>query len=421
MKVKIFESVLIIADDFTGANDTAAKFASLGFSTATTLNRSEAIRLLRKYDVVALDSESRVMTPAKAYRVMSLLGRMIRNSVESVLIYKKIDSTLRGNVVSEIKGLYDAIEPDLIVFAPAFPKQGRTTMNGIQLVEGLPVERTYFGEDIRTPVKTSNLSSYFSSVFDNVYRHVFLEELRTGKIRELDNIKLLSFDAENDDDLRIIVRTLMGVSNSGKIIMWVGSAGLSEHLAYTALIGRRKGKPILLAVGSVNDLTRSQVRIFVNESGAKTIRIRINDLITDYKSEYGRVLKEVTKALRSSSDVVITTSYCPSQISEGKVIASTLHLSMLEFGSLLVNKLGELISGIIRDCGVAKFGGLFVTGGDVATSVVKHLGINVLNVEGEIEPGIPILRCKNMKLVTKAGGFGNMDTLIRMSARLKKE
>jgi uncharacterized protein YgbK (DUF1537 family) len=32
MAIKMFEFVLIIADDFAGANDTAAQFANLGFS-----------------------------------------------------------------------------------------------------------------------------------------------------------------------------------------------------------------------------------------------------------------------------------------------------------------------------------------------------------------------------------------------------
>jgi uncharacterized protein YgbK (DUF1537 family) len=421
MKTKIFESVLIIADDFTGANDTAAKFASLGFSTATTLNRSKVTGLLKEYAVVAFDSESRTIPPNKAYLDMLLLGRIIRKSVKSILIYKKVDSTLRGNIVPEIKGLYDAIEPDLTVFAPAFPRQGRTTIKGIQLVEGLPVESTYFGKDIRTPVETSNLLSALNLAFGNAYRHVFLDELRTEKFSgNLDNIRVLSFDAQNDDDLRTIVRMLMSASDSGKTIIWVGSAGLSEHLAYNVIIGSRRGKPILLAVGSANDLTRDQVRAFVNKSDAKLVRVRINDLITDYESEYGRVLKEVTKGLNSSSDIVLTTSYYPSQISEGEATASSLRLNILEFGSALSNKFGELISSVILDLGVDKFDGLFMTGGDVAVSIMKHLGIDVLKVKGEIESGIPLLRYKNMNIVTKAGGFGTRATLIKISARLKK-
>lgn len=118
--MKIFDSVLIIADDLTGANDTAAQFAKLGFSTITTLDINAVQTLMEEYEVVAVDTESRVVDVHKAQDLLLSLGKRIRKNLGHTLIYKKIDSTIRGNIVPEIRGLYDALEPDLVVFAQLF-------------------------------------------------------------------------------------------------------------------------------------------------------------------------------------------------------------------------------------------------------------------------------------------------------------
>jgi hypothetical protein len=67
MRSNIFERVLIIADDFTGANDTAVKFANLGFSAVTTLDLFDVPRLFEEFDIVAVDTESRALKANRAY------------------------------------------------------------------------------------------------------------------------------------------------------------------------------------------------------------------------------------------------------------------------------------------------------------------------------------------------------------------
>jgi len=420
MAVRVFQSVLIIADDITGANDTAAQFAKLGFSTVTTLDLKQVPELLTKYDVVAVDTESRAMEANQAHEAMLHLGKKIENT-KDVLVYKKVDSTLRGNIVPEIKGLCETLKPSLVVFAPAFPKQGRTTVDGIQKVRGVPVDQTYLGRDTRTPVKSSSIPSHFGSAFKGSYCHVLLDEVRSRKIPEIvAGSTVASFDAENDDDLRTIVHSMVDAPEITSIV-WAGAAGLAEHVAYSVIVGSREGKPTLMAVGSVSDLTRNQVQMIVDELGARLVPVRVRSLIGDYENERARVLKKVLQAAASGSDTVVTTSHDRDQILESESMASDLGLSTAEFGNTLASNFGEMISSIITSIGPSKFSGLFMTGGDVASSVMKHLGINSIEIKGEIEPGLPLLKHKSMNIVTKAGGFGNTDTLIKISARLKKK
>jgi uncharacterized protein YgbK (DUF1537 family) len=417
--VKTFEYALIVADDFTGANDTAAQFAKLGFDAVTTLKLDETHSLLRQHDIVAIDTESRATRADKAYRILFSLGEKIRNHTKNLLVYKKMDSTLRGNVVPEIQALLDSLEPDLIVFAPAYPKQGRTTRNGVQMLEGVPLEQTYFGKDIRTPVVSSNIPMLFSPVFGDCYHHFSLDDLRSGRICEkIGDKRILSFDIENDKDMETVVKELK-ILDKDRTIVWVGSTGLAEPLAHNLVFGRRTGKPVLIAVGSANDLTRRQMQVFVREFETMPVLVNVKNLIGEYENESKRVIKEVSRKLGNSSDVIVTTSYDPEQIREGKGLTSELALSPLEFGSRLANTFGRLISSLIDRFGRESFSGLFMTGGDTAVSVISHLGIDELEVEGEIDSAIPILKYRDLQMVTKAGGFGTLDAIVKIVARLK--
>jgi len=420
MTLKIYRSVLIIADDFTGANDTIAQFAKLGFSTITTLDIDIVPELMKKYDVVAVDTESRALDAEKAYKLLLSLGNKIKEYANQTVFYKKIDSTLRGNITSEIRGLYDALRPDLIVFAPAFPKQGRTTKEGILMVKGVPVEKTYFGKDMRTPVRSSVLSSYFKVDFKGSYHHTSLDALRAGRIiDDINSVKVMSFDVENDEDLKAIVQNIGKLDN--KKIIWIGSAGLAENVAYYTIVGSQRGKPILMVVGSANDLVREQVRVFVEEFSARILTVKIDALINNFEEESKRLEDEVSKALVTSSDIVITISYSQEQIREGELMAQSLNIELSDFGLILAKRFGVLVSRLISHFGWNRFGGLFITGGDIAISTIKSLGVDTLELRGEIEPGLPILKFKDKNIVTKAGGFGTMETLIKIAARLKIE
>ncbi|MCX8188413.1 MAG: four-carbon acid sugar kinase family protein [Nitrososphaeria archaeon] len=416
--IRVFDSVLVVADDFTGVNDTVAQFAKLGLRSVTTLSLDKVCKLLDEYDVVGITTESRSVDKEKSYAILYKLGERVKESLNNKLVYKKIDSTLRGNIVSEIVGLIDALNPELVIFAPAFPKQGRTTKDGVHLVNGIPVEKTYFGRDLRTPVKSSYIPSYFEPIFGPSYYHVNLNELRNKDVRKnLEEFKILSFDVEDDQDLKSIVNIIFSLEK--KRIIWVGSAGLAEQLAYNTIIGSTVGKPILMAVGSVNELAKIQIKEYVKVFPTKLIQIKISDLIKNFKQEEDRVKKEVCQALNFSQDIILATSYSKEQIEEGIMLAKELGLDVPQLGSILAEKFGFLVHSILDSFKFESFCGLYMTGGDIAVSIIKNLKLDSFKIIGEIEPGLPILKSEELFIVTKAGGFGGLETLIKVSTRLK--
>lgn len=102
--------------------------------------------------VVVFDTQTRHLAPTAAYETVLGLARQLKGA-----IYKKTDSTLRGPIGAEFDALLDAFPMRSIVYAPAYPKLGRTVVNGCLRVNGIPVDKTAFALDPHEPVLESNI------------------------------------------------------------------------------------------------------------------------------------------------------------------------------------------------------------------------------------------------------------------------
>ena len=139
------ERWLILADDLTGAADAAIAFARRGAPTCVTWGErcaSDAGATVLAYDC---DSRRLGAQPA-AQRQRSAAIRLRSEHGRHAALFKKIDSTLRGQPAAEIAALCDAVRvPGKSVFgicAPANPSMGRTLRDGRVFVHGEPLENT---------------------------------------------------------------------------------------------------------------------------------------------------------------------------------------------------------------------------------------------------------------------------------------
>ncbi|MEM3829709.1 MAG: four-carbon acid sugar kinase family protein [Fervidicoccaceae archaeon] len=416
----IFKKALILADDYTGGSDTAVQFSKAGYKVSLTSDLKDLGILLRESDVVAYSTESRNIPPRDAKKKIEEAIEIIREELKSigirfneVLFYKKIDSTLRGNILEEVAEATEKLGADIVVFSPALPKQGRTTINGVHLVSGLPVSETYFGKDPRSPTKSSRISWYLSWVKEEERIHFTLEDLRIGGEKDLCSYKAISSDIETDEDLDIFVKTV-GKCARNKIILWVGSAGMAEALLRNTLIYTGSPK-LLFCIGSINEVTRKQMRILIETEDVDAIKIDLEKAIKNATEEEQRVIDTVRKSKKRC--VLITSSLTEDQIDTGRALAGELKLNMSDLGYLIAKFLGKVCSDIIKK---EVFGGVFMSGGDISASVMKQLGSTTAFVIGEIEPGIPLMQhiAARVRFATKAGGFGDDFTLIRVLYRL---
>ena len=143
--------ILVLADDMTGALEVGAVFADSGFRAIV------STKPLRGVDahVLVIDTETRHSSPSAAFERVVELAR--QTGVTPELLYKKTDSTLRGNIRSELMALATLYPERRIGYAPAYPAQGRVVKNGLVHVHGVPLAETPFARDCLNPVVSSSI------------------------------------------------------------------------------------------------------------------------------------------------------------------------------------------------------------------------------------------------------------------------
>lgn len=120
----------IIADDLTGSCDAGAPFAARGYSTCVRLHGCAPA--VPSPDIPVFETSSRHLDAREAYA-------RVRDAVRLAAgrrIFKKVDSTLKGNILAELEGIRDALPASRIILAPAHPAMGRTIRDGVLFVHG---------------------------------------------------------------------------------------------------------------------------------------------------------------------------------------------------------------------------------------------------------------------------------------------
>lgn len=154
-------SIAILADDLTSAADGAAPFVARGLTAS--IGRGQLPR--QTATVVAVNSGSRSATASRAFEVVAQWAAQLASRA---VFYKTVDSTLRGHVAKELEACFKASDRKSLVFAPAFPEAGRTTVEGIQLVDGVPVSESVYGHDPVHPARQSALAELIPDCITDV-------------------------------------------------------------------------------------------------------------------------------------------------------------------------------------------------------------------------------------------------------------
>jgi len=379
--------VAIIADDLTGAADTGMQFARAGYRTAVAFRGAEMS--FGDLDAVSLDTDSRTMPPGPAARRVSKAVRTVR---DASILYKKIDSTLRGNVAAELAAALEASGREHAVVAPAFPDAGRTTIGGVQLVGGVPVHETAMRDDPKTPVIEGHVPTLLSGAFSvGVLGWENLQGLGSD-IRVLSGSRCVVADARSNADLDALARAVPDPSE----VLWAGSAGLALALS-RRYPGPRAGETpaalaparnVLVIIGSLNSSSREQSRQLVEKHGAVAIPVAGR-----------RSVKRAVAVARAA-------------LMEGRcTILHSPEKRRSPGGGPVVALLAEVAASL---SGEGLFDALVMTGGSTAVAVARRLGASGIRLDGEVEAGVPLgtlISPSPYRVVTKAGGFGNPDTL----------
>jgi uncharacterized protein YgbK (DUF1537 family) len=408
----------VLADDLTGAFDTGVQYRNWGLSVEVLIGDLKEISKLDCVDVVVVDTESRGLKKEDAFfRVYRATERLTKLGVE--MIYKKIDSTLRGNIGTELDAAMEASKIKFTFFAPAYPTYKRTTLAGKQYVNNKPLDKTEYADELGA--KTARISSLIGVQskrkvglvgFDTVKNGVNSIKTRIEALKK-DGGEIAVFDALTEKHLIDIMRA------AGDTRMFVGSAGFASEMPLGLWV--RKPKPVLSVCGSTRLLSRTQVKNLQDRLGFKEVEIRALKLIdgeATMKAEVKRCVNEAVETLKAGVDVSITSS--PNEGSAKDFVSYALQRGLKETEAKLFieEAIGEITSTILKEVDVL---GLIMTGGATSLIICQKLGVDKIHIVEEIEPGIPLLTLSNgMHAVTKAGGFGREDSLVQVTQKLRR-
>lgn len=379
----------IVADDLTGAVDTGVQFARWGLRTIVMLGLAPT----PDADVVVVTTDSRDEAPEEAFRRARLAAGVIRGRAP----YKKIDSTLRGNIGPELDGLLESLGPHRVLVAPAFPSTGRTTVNGIHMVNGVPLAESAFARDPLWPATESSVAAILARQSRRSIGHLRLATVEEGP--EAAAAMLMEQAAEivvADATEAVHLRTIaIALGMTGQEWLPCGSAGLAEE--WPAALGLQAPggapfrwapdpRPVLVVAGSRH---RSTARQLLKTSEAGRLEI-----VEFSPGEATEIRSRVEGLLATGRNVAVTTTFSKYQEGRGKEAA---------------DELAAQAAPVIERGLVA---GVFMTGGDIARALCRRLGAAAIRALGEIQPGVAMSELaggahSGFRVVTKAGGFGD--------------
>lgn len=369
--------LLMIADDFTGANDLALQLIKYG------LNVKTSSKLDFQDNDTIISTETRNISELEASRKMREIYKNIFNN-EFDKFYKKIDSTLRGNIKIETELLQEFLPPKskISVVIP-FPKNNRQVIYGKHYVNGIELHKSSFSKDPIKPIKSNDLKDFFHGICIN------LDLIRNGNLTKFLNETdetLLIFDGENDTDLEIIAKSLY---ESGWDKYIIGSSAIMDNLmeqwGYTK-------NPILFLSGSCNAKNIEQIDYLIKKEDLNILSYNPTSQIFEGNID----LKK---------DILIRSLSCYNEMKTNK-------LKPQEMKSIIAEKGLELIKKY-------KIKKIVSCGGDISIELMNVLKLENLEIIYEIEPGIALGRSQDFSLITKPGGFGTIEIYKKIYSFLK--
>jgi len=418
------KSIIIIADDLTGANDTGVQFARQGLHTEILLEGTALPPTLEAIAVV-VDTNSRAIPADVAYsRVREVTEQAHRAGFQHY--YKKLDSTLRGNIGVELTAILNVGLHDFALVMPAFPKTGRTTIGGYHLLQGIPLSTTEIAKDPKSPVLETYLPELLRKQTNALVGHIGIADLSQGEdaiiatIRRYrsEGVTILSCDAWLDEHFQLVAQAAMQVSSR---VLWAGSAGLAECLPQLFDWNEKpqNQQPTLVIAGSVSSITRGQVEQLLVD-GYELIEVAVADYLPWQENQPLPCLEKALSLLADGKRVVVASGYHLDAIEKAQTKGKSLGLSTREVSETVAQILGFMGAAILRK---QKVTGIILTGGDTAVAVCRALGVTSIRVLEEVAPAIPLGEMKTadgnvMWVITKAGAFGGPDALVKASRKL---
>ncbi|WP_437887654.1 D-threonate kinase [Phytobacter sp. V91] len=396
---KSAHSIVILADDFTGANDAGVSLAQAGMSVEVALDDN----YLSDAQAQIFNTDSRALSASDAAARVSALAAEVLQHASPQWLVKKMDSTLRGNPGAEVAALQRLTGVAAIIVAPAFPAAGRVTLGGQCFVKGELLTDTEFASDPKTPVVSASVGALFSGDVRHVQPAQLAQALAEATAEKP---VVLVVDAQTDAHLDEIVTHAMQAELRPLL---VGSAGICDALS-RRLTPVKSGQ-VLAIVGSMSEIAQKQLAAVAAHPRCQQFFIDINTIFAPQPTDYAAA---IVAALQDGKHCLVHT--CPDEQARHQVTAlcERWGLSRTECGERICDYLGQLTRNVLAQ---TQPDALYLSGGDVAIAVARSLGAKGFQIQGRAAGCVPwgyFSGCEWQRpVMTKAGGFGDETTLLR--------
>ncbi|MBD3288275.1 hypothetical protein GF337_05685 [candidate division KSB1 bacterium] len=382
--------ILVLADDFTGAAEIAG--IAMRYNLSVEIQHKQIVPT--KKELLVVDTDSRSMSSAEAgERVSKMIAPLPIGRID--WIYKKTDSVLRGNVLAELESILKKMNKNAALLIPANPSLGRTIIDGIYYVNGIPLHQTEFANDPEHPAKTSDplLMLGKSNVFKT---HLLKAKKRIPvygiSIAEVSTIEELFLRTMQLTDSVIPA----GGSDFFDAIMKVG--GYISRVDFAGEIKLEKGN-ILIVCGSTSEASRS----FVTNAEEKGMYVsEMPEPLFNARQIQSNLIKNW------SADII-------SIINEQRKVIITINKPLIRDGHVskrLREIMAAAVAEVIQHLPVRE---LMVEGGATAAAIMQRLGWHIFYPLQEFSRGIvrmQVAENPKLNLTIKPGSYAWDEKLI---------
>jgi uncharacterized protein YgbK (DUF1537 family) len=413
---------VVVADDLTGSCDAGHEFATRNYDTRVVL--SPRADTTPRGDVAVYDTASRYVSPAVAAERV----RAVLETTDPSVVFKKVDSTLRGNVRAEVDAAIRSADPDLVLVAPAFPANGRLTACGYHLVDGELVTESPFGEDDERPPTHDSLPAFFASS-DSPVERIGVGTVARGVPAVRDVLESLCStngppvvvcDAVTDGHLATLAAAADDLSVR---CLYVGSGGLARHVVVPgtpsgASLGIDKSRTVVGVSGSVAPETLEQIGAVPTDLRR---RLDLELAITDPSTAGSDLASGGSAVVDDHGGVLLHSADARRDVDRAMAAGDRAGVDGATVRRRITDALATGAAEVIRD---GRPSNICLTGGSTDRAVLDSLDASALRMAGEaVAPGVPLATvdggvADGVSAVTKAGGFGTDQAIIKSLARL---
>jgi 3-dehydrotetronate 4-kinase len=408
-----------IADDFTGGTDLANNLVRAGMRTVQVIGvprsdepvEADAI-------VVALKSRTTSAEQAIEESLKALAWLQRQGSYQIYFKYcSTFDSTPKGNIGQVTEALMQALNTDFTIATPAFPDNKRTVFKGYLFAGDVLLNESGMQNHPLTPMGDPNLVRVLQAQCSRKVGLIDYAVISAGKtaiekkILELkaDGVGIAIVDATSNQDLMT-----MGSAFKNMALVTAGSGvaiGLPQNFdlqanATASALPKIEGYRAIIS-GSCSVATNGQVQDFIRRGGAA---IAIDPLtLSDKELAVSKVLEWASAQYQHSPNPILV--YSTNEPDAIKAVQATLGAA--NAGALVEDTLAAISVGLVK-LGARQ---LIIAGGETSGACVKALGIQMLRIGPQIDPGVPWCYAQanvgspkvNLHLALKSGNFGTMD------------